>query len=77
MSSAVNVFVHAIHKHSQKVPRVRSGIFLVCLDQFPLFNNHSVALVLLYNMRLEQSLSIEQFQSYVLLNLAQKFHFNA
>ena len=27
MNSAVNVFVHAIRKRSQKVPRVKSGAF--------------------------------------------------
>ena len=57
MSSAVSAFVHATRKRSQKVPRTKSGTFW-----FP--KHHSLALVLLYNIRLERSFSIEWFQSY-------------
>jgi hypothetical protein len=48
---------------------------LVPLDGFPWFNPHSIALVLLYNMRLERSFSIEQFQSYTRLKIT-KFQYN-
>ena len=37
---------------------------LVPLDGFPWFKHHSIALLLLYNIRLERSFSIERFQSY-------------
>ena len=55
MSSAANAFVHvhATYKHSQKVPHTRSGMFWFPPDRFPLFKHHSIALVLLYNIRLE------------------------
>ena len=39
----------------EKVPCIKSGTFW-----FPWMNHHSVALVLLYNMRLERSFSIKR-----------------
>ena len=53
MSSTATAFVHATLKRSQKVPRVKSGTFW-----FPRMDSHDsstipVALVLLYNIRLE------------------------
>ena len=44
---------------------------LVPLDGYPRFKYHSIALVLLYNMRLEGILYIEQFPSYTLLKIVQ------
>ena len=56
MSSMVSTFVHAIatRKHSQ-IPGASCKKWhnLVPLDGFPLFKHHSIALVLLYSMRLE------------------------
>jgi hypothetical protein len=53
------------------VPRAQSGTFW-----FPWMDSHdsthSIALVLLYNMRLERSFSIERFQSYTLLKMVLK-----
>ena len=60
MSCAVKCFVHAIHKRSKKC--------LVQKDGFPWFKHHSVALCLLYNMSLEPSFPIEQFQRYTWRN---------
>ena len=57
MSSAAFGFVHAIRKHSKKCLAQK----VVRLDRL---HHHSVALVLLYSMRLEQSFSIERLQSY-------------
>ena len=48
----------------------------VSLDGFPCFKHHSIALVLLYNIRLERSFSIERFQSYTLLKIVQKLLFH-
>ena len=60
MSSVVNVFVHAIYEHSQNVPRAKSGAFRFhWTDSHDSTTTHSVALVLLYNMNLERSFSIE------------------
>ena len=42
----------------------QKGVHLVPLDRFPSFMYYLIALVLLYNIRLEQSFSMEQFQSY-------------
>ena len=43
------------------------------LDGFPCFKHHSIALVLHYNIRLEErSFSIERFQSYTLLKIQYK-----
>ena len=59
----------------EKVPRT-SGMCLVPLDGLPRFNNYSVVLKLLYNMRLVRKISIKAFQSYTLAKLVQKLHFN-
>ena len=64
MSYAVNVFVHAIRKRSKKCLVQKVARFFYPLHGFPRFKYHLVALVLLYNMRLKQSFSIERFKSY-------------
>ena len=78
MSSTATAFVHATHKrfcamcYSQALTKSASRkkwYVLVPLDGFPWFKHHSIALVLLYNIRLEQSFSIERFPSYTLLNI--------
>ena len=56
-------YVHAICKHSKKNLPQKLHI-LVPLGRFPWFNHHSVALVLLYNMKLEWSFPVERFWSY-------------
>ena len=71
MSSAVNIFVHTIHKNALR----KKWHVLVRLDRFPWFNHHSIALVLLYNMSLEPSFSIERFPSYTQLNIGAKITF--
>ena len=76
MSSAVNIFVHAIRKHSkkcleQKVVRFGSP------EWIPMFQPHWIALELVYNMRLEPSFSIERFPSYTLTKIDKNRHFNA
>ena len=74
MSSAVNVFVHACYSQVlTKSASHKKWYVLVCWDRFPRFNHDSVALVLLYNMRLEQNYSIERFQSYALLKISAAF----
>ena len=62
MSSAVNVFVHAISKCSKKCLEQKWHI-LVPLDGFPCLNHYWVALELLYNMRLEPSFLVSPAQS--------------
>ena len=59
MSSAVNDFVHSIHKHSKSASHKKWHV-LVPLDGFPCFNHHWIAPELLYNRRLEPSFSIER-----------------
>ena len=76
MSSAVNGFVHAVRKHLQKVPRTKSGTFRFTWTDSHDSTTSFVALVLLYNTSLERSFSIERFQSYTLLNISAKLHFN-
>ena len=73
MSSAVNRFVHAVHKCSQKVPHAKWDIE-VRLDRFLWFNHHSAALVLLCEMSLEQNFSIEQFQSNAISKIRKSQH---
>ncbi len=62
MSSTASAFVHATRKRYQKVPRAKSGTFwfpwMDPVDGFQWFNPNSIALVLLFNMRLERSFSI-------------------
>ena len=72
MISVVNSFVNAIHNCSQEVPCTKKRYVLVPLDGFLRFNHHSVFLVLLYNMRLEQSFSTEWFQRYTLVKFVPK-----
>ena len=65
MSSMVDAFVHALRKHSQKVPQAKAGHPgvlhpKILMMQPPL----DIALELHYNMSLEPSLSIERFMSY-------------
>ena len=55
----------------------RKWYVLVPLDGFPCFKDHSITLVLLYNMSLEPSFSIEQFQSYTLTKIVKNVHFQA
>ena len=69
MSSAANASVHATRKRSHKAPRAKSGAF-----RFPWMDSHDSS-VLLYNMRLERSFSIEPFQSYTALKIT-KFQYN-
>ena len=71
MSSVINIFVHAIRKCSKSTSRKKWHIF-VPLNGFPLFNNHPVALVLVYNMRLERSFSIELFLGCMLIKKKMK-----
>jgi hypothetical protein len=60
------------------VHELRSKRFCACYSHvFPWFNHHSIALVLLYNMRLERSFSIKRFQSYTPLKIVQKLLFTA
>ena len=54
MSSAVIVFAHVIHKHSRKVPRTKV-VHLGSLGPIPMIQLPFIALVLLYNVRLERS----------------------
>ena len=74
MSSTASAFVHvhATRNRSQKVPRTKSDTFW-----FSWMDSHdsSTILVLLYNIRLERSFSIERFQSYTLLNIVQNLYF--
>ena len=62
MSSAAIAFVHAVCKRSQKC-LAQKVVRFGSLGWIPMI----IALVLLYNMRLERSFSIERFQSYTLL----------
>ena len=76
MSSAVNSFVHAIRKYSQKCLKlVQKVASFGSLGPIPMIQPHSIALVLLYNINLELSFSIKQFQSYMLLNTGAKITF--
>ena len=72
LSSAVTGFVHAIYKCSRKVSR---AYVFIALDRFPYLSMHSVTHFLLYSMSLEQSFSIEQFQT--LLKLIQKINLSS
>ena len=74
MSSAVNIFVHAICKHSkmylaQKVARFGFPGLIPMIQP-----SYSVALVLLYNMRLERSFPIERFLSYMPVKIGEKLY---
>ena len=61
MSSAATVFVHATLKHSQKVPRAKNGTFWFPRMDYhdSWFKYHSIALVFLYNIRLEWSFGVD------------------
>ena len=71
MSSVAAGFVQALTKRAS----CKKGNVLVPCDQFPCLNMHSVALVLLYNMSLERSFSIERFPSYTPLKFGPKISF--
>ena len=75
MSSVVNGFVYGIHKRLKKCLAQKWYVF-GSPGWIPKIH-HSVVLELLYNMRLEQKISIEAFQSYTLEKLVQKLHFNS
>ena len=72
----VAIFVHAICRRSKKYLMQKVGNF-GSLGPIPVIQPpYSIALVLLYIMSLEQSFSIEWFQSYTKLKIGAKFHFN-
>ena len=75
MSSAVNVFVHAIRKRYKKCLAQKVG-HLGSLGLIPMIQPPFCSFVLLYHLSLERSFFIEQFSSYTLLNFVQKFDFN-
>ena len=76
MSSAVSASVHTTRKRSQKMPHTKSGASRFPWTDSQWFKHHSIAHVLLYNnMSLEQSFSIERFQSYTALKIT-KFQYN-